>query len=321
MKNESIRHSKLHFWSEILGMSPWKTRWQQTKIALMGEEDVPKTKFGWSSLAQYHPRISPKLWLGKPYRVRKVIISNLVNHTPTPIEEGWSVKKTQVRDYRGKKLTYDSHNGTDFAIPVGSTVCAAAAGKVVEIRSEFNRGGLKVFIDHGMGLMTCYAHLARPLVAIGDYLQAGQAFALSGYSGRDALITLPFGIRHIHFNVLLNCAPTDPFPYGQKSSMWRNAAMPLPAKPETTTIKLSAYSEAGVQQQINYCRTAKVKANLQNLEGLEKRAVHTIIQKNYYPTRFSESCNVYDQTYPRRAVLNLPFSPEEFDDCIFLDEL
>ena len=73
------------------------------------------------------------------------------------------MKKTQVADFRGRDLTYDSHNGTDFAIPVGTRVLTAAAGRVVRQVSEFNRGGLKLFVDHGQGLMTCYAHLARPL--------------------------------------------------------------------------------------------------------------------------------------------------------------
>ncbi len=76
---------------------------------------------------------------------------NLFNRTPTPLEDGWSVRKTQVTDFRGGTLTYDSHNGTDFAVPVGTVVVAPAPGKVLRISSEFNRGGLKVFLDHGRG--------------------------------------------------------------------------------------------------------------------------------------------------------------------------
>ena len=83
-------------------------------------------------------------------------------------------------DFRGRDLTYDSHNGTDFAVPVGTKVLAAAGGEVVRIVSEFNRGGLKIFIDHGGGLMTTSAHLARPLVKVGQIVARGEAIALSG---------------------------------------------------------------------------------------------------------------------------------------------
>jgi murein DD-endopeptidase len=315
---------KLNFFGEVLGLSPFKERMRQAKIALFGQEDVPGSKFGLSSLSQMHPRISPRLWLGKYYIKRKAIISNLVNHTQTPIENGWSVKKTQVRDFRGNRLTYDSHNGTDFAIPVGSTVCTAAAGEVVAIESEFNRGGLKIFIDHGNGLMTCYAHLARPLVEVGTILQRGQAIALSGYSGLDALILFPLGIPHIHFNVWLNGAPIDPFPYDDKVSLWRNGALPIPAVAQAEDIasfQASIYNEAKVDQMITICKTKSVRERLSAISTLKERAAQTIIQMNYYPTRFEERHNVYDKKYLRVPCLDMPFSGTAFESIVFLDEL
>jgi len=312
---------KLKFFGEVLGLSPFRTRMQQAKIALFGQEDVPGSNFGFSSLSQFHPIISPKLWRGKYYLDRKVIISNLVNHTQTPIEDGWSVKKTQVQDYRGRRLTYDSHNGTDFAIPVGSTVCTAAAGKVVAILSEFNRGGLKIFMDHGGGLMTCYAHLARALVKVGDTLKRGQAIALSGYSGLDALVSFPFGIPHVHFNVWLNGSPIDPFPYKKEASLWHGGA--LPALPETTveTFIPSLYKMEKVEEMIACCKTAAVRKRLAAIPEDESKAVHTIIHMNYYPTRFPKRQNVYDKIYPRTARLDLPFSSTEFNGVVFLDDL
>lgn len=312
---------KLKFFGEVLGLSPLKERLKQAKVALFGEEDVPSSKFGLSSLSQFHPRISPKLWQGKAYLPKKVIISNLVNHSPTPIEEGWSVKKTQVKDFRGRRLTYDSHNGTDFAIPVGSTVCTAAAGEVVAILSEFNRGGLKIFIDHGEGLMTCYAHLARSLVKIGDVLTRGAAIALSGYSGLDAVVSFPFGIPHVHFNVWLNGEPIDPFPFDNQPSMWVGDAMPDFANRGEAVFFPSIYQETEVLAMINACKTATVRAHLGAINNLKEQAVHTIIHMNYYPTRFELRYNVYDQNYDRRPCLDLPFSATEFDGVVFLDDL
>ncbi len=312
---------KLNFFGEVLGLSPFKTRWKQTKVALFGQEDVPGSKFGLSSLAQFHPRVSPYLWRGKTYVPRQVIISNLVNHTPTPIANGWSVKMTQVQDYRGRRLTYDSHNGTDFSIPIGSEVCTAAPGQVVAIQSEFNRGGLKIFVDHGEGLMTCYAHLARPLVAVGEVLERGQPLALSGYSGLDALISFPFGIPHVHFNVWLNGEPIDPFPYGGHVSLWHNGELPTPANGGGAAFVASSYREEQVAALIAACKTETVRAELCTTQPLQQQAAAVIIHSNYYPTRFRERINVYDQTYERRPRLDLPFSAQAFDGVVFLDDL
>jgi murein DD-endopeptidase MepM/ murein hydrolase activator NlpD len=312
---------KLKFFGEVLGLSPFKLRMKQAKIALVGQQDVPGSKFGLSSLAQFHPRISPTLWRGKHYVEKKVIISNLVNHTQTPIANGWSVKKTQVLDFRGRQLTYDSHNGTDFAIPVGSAVCTSAPGEVVAILSEYNRGGLKIFIDHGEGLMTCYAHLARKLVEVGDVLERGQPIALSGYSGLDALVSFPFGIPHIHYNVWLNCEPIDPFPFQGHDSMWVNGAMPGAASDTISDFTPSAYQEDKVDEMITICKTESVRDELSAITPLKYKAANVIIHMNYYPTRFDTRHNVYKKEYQRAPRLDLPFRSEDFDGVVFLDEL
>ncbi|MFK7929686.1 MAG: M23 family metallopeptidase, partial [Myxococcota bacterium] len=164
---------------EALGVHPWRERLSEAIVALRGMEDVPASRFGLSSLVQLRPRYSIPLWRGKQPIRRSVLISNLFNHTPTAVERGWSVRKTQVRDFRGKQLTYDSHNGTDFCVPVGTLVLAPAAGQVVRVASEFNRGGLKVFVDHGLGLMTTCAHLGRSLVSPGQIVGRGEPIAVS----------------------------------------------------------------------------------------------------------------------------------------------
>jgi murein DD-endopeptidase len=152
-----------------------------------------------------------RTWLGRRRADRRVPIYNLFNRTPTPIADGWSVRKTQVRDFRGGTLTYDSHNGTDFAVPPGTIVVAAAPGRVLRVSSEFNRGGLKVFVDHGRGLVTTSNHLGRALVRDGDLVRRGQPIALSGASGIDMFLMFPWNVPHVHFNVWLNGEPVDPF--------------------------------------------------------------------------------------------------------------
>lgn len=316
-----MSEKKISFLKDTMGLYPLPLRLKQAIVAIKGEEDVPRSKFGFSSLSQLHLLVGHKLWRGKPYINNKVIITNLFNHTPTPIEEGWSTKVTKVRDFRGKRLTYNSHNGTDFAIPVGSLVCTAAPGSVVAILSEFNRGGLKIFIDHGSGLITCYAHLAKSLVKVGDNLNRGQTIAISGYSGLDGVITFPFGMPHIHFNVWLNGLPVDPFAYGVNPSMWYAGELPAPVVGESLQTNASNYSTEKLNEVINSCKTNSVREKLNSIKDINERAVFTIIEMNYYPTRFALRQNVYDKTYPRTPQLDLPFSKNHFNGVVFLDEV
>ncbi|MCW5908920.1 MAG: M23 family metallopeptidase [Chitinophagales bacterium] len=315
------KHKRLRLFGEVMGLAPLPLRLKEARIAVMGEEDVPRSKFGLSSLQQLYPRISPRMWRGRAYLPKTVIISNLFNHTQTPIEEGWSVEKTQTRDFRGKNLTYNSHNGTDFAIPVGSTVCAAAPGKVVAVISEFNRGGLKIFIDHGNGVITSSGHLARSFVKQGQVVHRGEPIALSGYSGLDAVVTFPFGIPHVHFNVWLNGEPVDPFPHDNNESMWRAGNMPVAERKTDEQLMAANFNEQRTHQAIEACKTPALRQMLAAIPVLHERAANTIIKMNYYPTRFTQRYNLYEETFPRLPLLSLPFAPEEFNRLVFLDEL
>lgn len=316
-----MNKERISFQKDTMGLYPLPLRLKQALVAIKGEEDVPRSKFGFSSLSQLHLLVGHKLWRGKPYIKNKVIITNLFNHTPTPIEEGWSTKVTQVRDFRGRRLTYDSHNGTDFAIPIGSLVCTAAPGRVVAILSEFNRGGLKIFVDHGLGLMTCYAHLAKSLVKVGDNLNRGQTIAISGYSGLDGFVTFPFGMPHVHFNVWLNGQPIDPFANGENPSMWYAGEFPAPAMEEYIPTIVSNYSAEKLTEVIASCKTNRIRERLTSIMDIYTRAAFTIIEMNYYPTRFSLHQSVYDKTYPRLPRLDLPFSINQFSSVVFLDKV
>lgn len=306
--------------TELMGLTPWRERWAQTLIVLRGAEDVPPAQWGLSSLGQLKPSLGIPLWRGRQPVPRKVILSNLFNHTQTPIEAGWSVKKTQARDFRGRDLTYDSHNGTDLAIPVRSTLLAAAAGRVVEVVSEFNRGGLKVILDHGGGLMTCAAHLARPLVAIGDVVERGQPIARTGYSGLDSLVTFPLGVPHVHFNTWLNGDPVDPFAVGDEGSLWVGGE-PRPGAGSSEPFVESSYDLQAVDATLAGCKTPSVRASLQSVDEPWRRAALTVIATNYYPTRFPVRPRLYAEEAPRRQRLDLPFSGDVFDGVVFADDL
>lgn len=313
---------RLRFFGEVMGLSPLPLRLRQAVVALRGEEHVPASTFDLSSLAQFRPRYGPRLWAGREVVHRKALVTNLFNHTPTPIEEGWSVRKRQVLDFRGRDLTYDSHNGTDFSLPVGTPITTAAPGRVVRIASEYNRGGLKIFIDHGHGLMTCTAHLARSLVEVGQWVGRGETIALSGYSGLDALVTFPWGTPHIHFNVWLNTRPVDPFPHHGLPSMWRTTDdRPVPGEPTAEQAVASVLDLARLDAGIAACKTRRSREALRCIEVDWERAAALVAEMNYYPTRFDAPVSPFSGPCPREPVLDLPVSSLAVDGLVFVDEL
>lgn len=317
-----MHHPRLKLLAEVMGLAPLPERLRQTRVALRGEEDVPATRYDTSSLSQLRPTIGPRLWAGRFVVPRTALITNLFNHTQTPIHEGWSVRKRFVRDFRGRDLTYDSHNGTDFSIPIGTTVVAPAPAKVVRVAREFNRGGLKLFLDHGNGLMTTCVHLARPLVDTGQVVARGQPIALSGYSGLDGVITFPWGTPHVHFNTWLNAVPVDPFPTPGSTSLWRAGELPLPnVDALDDPFEPSVYDPDAVEASIDACKTASSRERIRAYGPLWQRAAALIAELNYYPTRFHEVISPYAEVHARAPVLDLPFRPEDFDGVAFVDAL
>jgi murein DD-endopeptidase len=284
-------------------------RAREAWLAVRGDASVPATRFGLSSLGILHPGLSIRTWLGVRRADRRVPISCLYNHTPTPLEDGWSVRKTQVRDFRGGTLTYDSHNGTDFAVPVGTVVVAAAPGLVQRISSEFNRGGLKVFIDHGRGLVTTSNHLARALVEVGQVVARGQPIALSGYSGIDAVVAFPWSVPHVHFNVWLDGEYVDPFAAGGEPPLWLHGNQPRPAAADLDEppVTPTAWDPAAIAAAIDLCADLAIRQALQQEPDLGRRAMDLLFLRNYFPTRFAGRPPVYPESHPRQPWLTLPF--------------
>ncbi|MCS2608668.1 peptidoglycan DD-metalloendopeptidase family protein [Halomonas dongshanensis] len=93
------------------------------------------------------------------------------------------------------------HNGTDFAMPIGTAVIAPANGRVERVANH-PAAGRYVVIRHDNGYRTRYLHLSRALVERGDRIEMGQRIALSGNTGRS---TGP----HLHYEVIVNNSPTD----------------------------------------------------------------------------------------------------------------
>lgn len=86
------------------------------------------------------------------------------------------------------------HSGTDIAAPIGAPARSVGDGVVVLAHPDLFFTGRTVMIDHGLGLISVYAHLSRLDVAEGRSVVKGETIGAVGASGR---VTGP----HLHWGV------------------------------------------------------------------------------------------------------------------------
>lgn len=98
-----------------------------------------------------------------------------------------------------------NHKAIDFAAPYGTSIYAAAAGKVVYAGWD-NDYGYNVIIDHGNGIRTRYAHASRLFVRNGARVDRGQVIAAVGSTGYSTG-------NHLHFEVIVRGVRVNPAPY------------------------------------------------------------------------------------------------------------
>lgn len=104
--------------------------------------------------------------------------------------------------YRGRTIDRQVHFGFDLASTKQAPVPAANSG-VVAFAGPLTIYGHTVMIDHGLGLMTLYAHLSSASVKVGDRVDKGQVIARTGTSG------LAIG-DHLHYEVLVHGVSVTP---------------------------------------------------------------------------------------------------------------
>lgn len=122
-----------------------------------------------------------------------------------PFQQSKKVFLVQAYD---SKMSHKGEYALDFKVKEGTAICAAREGKVIAVRSDSNKGGLKdenladgnyISIQHSDGSVAHYWHLKKEgvLVKEGDEVTKGQHI---GYSGNTGYSAFP----HLHFEVVQN---------------------------------------------------------------------------------------------------------------------
>ena len=112
--------------------------------------------------------------------------------------------------YFGSRRSYNNgqysgyHGGLDFSVVLMSlNIYAPGPGQVI-FTGLMNIRGNTLFIDHGQGVVSGYAHLNEFKVNVGDFVEEGQLIGIIGKTGR---VTGP----HLHWDIWVNGTQVDPF--------------------------------------------------------------------------------------------------------------
>ncbi len=132
-------------------------------------------------------------------------LKDRLDHTPSI----WPAKGWRSRGFGMKFDPFTGykrmHRGIDIANQRGTSIIAAADGKVVRASSSGGLGKM-IVVNHGYGFETRYAHLSQYKVKVGQRIKRGQIVGLMGSTGYS---TGP----HLHYEVRRNGKAVNPIKY------------------------------------------------------------------------------------------------------------
>jgi biotin carboxyl carrier protein len=168
-------------------------RYPEQRIHLKDQRLVTPNAEDEARIAREQALMAPA-WKARP----EGLVPSLRFHQPTP--GGLTSSFGLRRIFNGEPRA--PHAGLDIKAPAGQAVRAPAAGVVV-LTGDFFFSGNAVFLAHGEGVVSLFAHLSKITVKQGQVVQPGDLLGEVGMTGRA---TGP----HLHWSLSLNNARVDP---------------------------------------------------------------------------------------------------------------
>lgn len=211
-----------------------------------------------------------------------------------------------VQDFTCGDLSYDGHDGTDFALPTraemaaGIEVLATADGTVKGVRdgiADFapvitgKECGNGVVVDHGGGWESQYCHLKQGSISlhVGDHVAKG---APLGQVGQSGMAEFP----HLHFALRFHGRNIDPFAPkasnscgAQGQGLWQT---PIPYTP-------AGLIGVGLSPEVP--EFTEIKAGLESPD-LPKTAPALVLWAYYYGVRAGDAI-LFDISGPEGRVI------------------
>lgn len=137
-----------------------------------------------------------KMWASRP------AIQPISNEDLTVLHHTFGLRLHPILGY------WRDHNGLDFTAPKGTPVYATGDG-LVQIAHHSTTYGWVVYINHGYGFETRYAHLTNYIVEQGQRVKRGQLIGFVGSTGLSEA-------SHLHYEVLYKDNPVNPINFFQR---------------------------------------------------------------------------------------------------------
>ncbi|BBM89776.1 hypothetical protein COTS27_01484 [Spirochaetota bacterium] len=175
-----------------------RTTTQETLEAISSKYDVTPQQ-----IAYFNPNweIASDLFLPGAYFSYNERLERLGAEFASPLN---FLRITSIFGMRIHPITkkHSFHNGIDLSAGIGTTVYAAASGRVIAARAAHGYGNI-IIISHGNQKFTRYAHLLNFSVKPGQRILRGQPI---GRVGNTGISTGP----HLHFEVWKRNRPINP---------------------------------------------------------------------------------------------------------------
>jgi murein DD-endopeptidase MepM/ murein hydrolase activator NlpD len=259
-------------WSANKPFSPGKNAFSATVLNTRASDTVTGAGMGEDYTEGFNANVHASItvrFVRRTYKKEAIPVMPSLPETPKPamptlvhpvmdsayrnITQVFGVNRSRYSHFKVDGVPLLGHNGVDYGTPIGTAIGAVAAGRVVEVADEGNKGyGRYIKLSHPWG-ESLYAHLNSATVTVGQSVAAGQLLGSSGNTGNSTGPHLHFGLRVAPFNRRDGWGGyTNPLPYLTQAAETPSAPLsPIPVSSYDIVVALKkAATEVGIEWQL-----------------------------------------------------------------------